>query len=71
MTTDTYVSIQPYTMQMRSAANAKCQRVLVLALCLVIYYYLSRKGIFMMDIQYNTNLYIAQGRMRIEGAAWQ
>ena len=33
MTTHTYVSIQPYTLQMHIAPNAKCQ--LVLALCLV------------------------------------
>ena len=33
MTTHTYVSLQPYTLQMHIAPNAKCQ--LVLALCLV------------------------------------
>jgi len=35
MTTQTYVSLYPYTLQMRIAPNAKCQRVLVLALWLV------------------------------------
>jgi len=35
-TTYTYVILQPYTLQMRIAPNAKCQRVLVLALKLVV-----------------------------------
>jgi len=35
VTTYTYVSLQPYTLQMHIAPNAKCQRVLVLALRLV------------------------------------
>jgi len=35
MTTYMYVSLQPYTLQMRIAPNAKCQQVLVLALFLV------------------------------------
>jgi len=42
MTTYTYVSLQPYTLHVRIAPNAKCQQVLVFTLWLIIIIYQAR-----------------------------